>query len=493
MYIRSNMATIAAPESKLKASLNLIIVQIALFLVPLFAVPYIVARVGIEHYGAFVFCQTIMGLLSVVISYGFMHTAIRDIAQCKTLRRLRHEFRIIFYARFAMLMVTAGIALSLLTIEKIAGEKTLYLYSFLYLFVTVFDLAFVYQGVEQLRDYAVLSLIGSGLVVILLVFLVRRTEDYVYLPVIFTVPRLLMSFVGVIWIQARLHIGLGRVHIRGVLDRLKRDLRYFISNMFMLVYTRATIVMLGILSTNVNVALYAIADQVIFAYSMIQGKVSTVYHPQIAKALQNALADGADKARESVQLMSLLSVTGVIFIEFFAHEILSVFVPASESGATVVLSILALNIITISISSILGIQILLSLKRDGELLLPSICAAALNMTLGALLIATWGHIGAAIAVVSIETFVCAYMYRRVMNYGVIVFTPDILWPLAKYSVVLLTCAFVIKLALSSLGVAALASLALGALLYAAMAVIMLQSLEIIDFRGRRVLIGNNLG
>ena len=75
-------------DSKLKSSINLIVVQLCMFGIPLVATPYVIRKIGIENYGAYIFYQSVIALLSVISNYGFVQTGVRDIANAKSLRRL---------------------------------------------------------------------------------------------------------------------------------------------------------------------------------------------------------------------------------------------------------------------------------------------------------------------------------------------------------------------------------------------------------------------
>lgn len=477
-------------DSKLKSSINLMIIQVGLFLLPILAMPYIVSTVGIERYGAFVFFHTVMGLLSVIVNYGFQHTGVRDIANCRTVRKLRHEYSHIFYSRLVILLAVLLISIFLLSLEKFRADKVLYLYSYLYLFAMVFDISFVYQGLEQLKDYAIINLIGSAFVLLLLFSVIKDEADYIYLPVVFSLPRILLSLFAIYLIYFRLRVIPVVFSIKGIVGKLTSGFSCFVSNILMVIYTRATLVLLGFLTTNAFVGYYAIADQLVFAYLMIQGKVSSVYHPQITKAFRSSLAEGSSKASESVFLMAILSIAGMLFIQCFAYEILYLFLGDGAQHSEAVLMILSLNLISVSINSILGIQVLLSLNRDLDLLKPSLYAAAVNLILGGIFIYFFKHIGAAATVVTIELGICTYMYVKVRNYGVKLLTWKIIGKLGKYTVALMCIALGLRGVGNGLPVGVLVKLLIVGLMYSVCVAVILQWMNMVDFRSRRMVFEN---
>src|SRR3990172_12241818 len=104
-----------------------------MFFIPLLAIPYIIGKVGIEKYGAFIFFQAVMGLLSVIGSYGFIQTGVRDIANARTLRKLNYEYALIFYSKFFALAAAVLLGLILFLFDKFNSDSQLYAYSFLFL------------------------------------------------------------------------------------------------------------------------------------------------------------------------------------------------------------------------------------------------------------------------------------------------------------------------------------------------------------------------
>lgn len=475
-------------DSKLKSSINLMLLQLGSFVLPIVAVPYIVSTVGVEHYGAFVFFQTVMVLLSVVINDGFFQTGVRDIANCRTIRRLKHEYSHIFYARLLLLSCVVLIAVSLLFFDKFNAERILYGYSFLYLVAMVLDFSFLYQGIERTQEYVFINLVGNMCVLILLFVMIRGEADYVYLPVVFAVPRVVIAGCAMYLLYVRLRVLPAVFSMRGIVGKIRDGLSCFVLNVFMVLYTRATTVLLGLIGNHTAVGYYAIADQLVSAYSSIQAKVSTVYHPQIARGFGNSLAEGNAKASENIQLMALMSIAAFMFIQSFAYEILSVFVGGHAQHAQTVLRILAFNIITISVSFILGIQILLSLRRGRDLLIPSILAAAMNMSVGAALIYSFQHIGAAISVAVIEAFMCGALYRKVRRYGVEVLGGRVLRRLGWYAMGVLCVALILRGLLASLGVGHITGVVLMGLLYMMCVAGILQCMNLIDFKNRKVVI-----
>lgn len=475
-------------DSKLKSGVNLIIVQFGLYFIPLVTIPYVVKVVGIGNYGKYAFFQAVMGLLSVIINYGFVQTGVRDISVCKTLKDINREFSHILYSKFLALFLTLFIGLGLFIFPKFQDEKLLYSYSFLSLLVIFLDTAFVYQGIEKLKDYVNINLVGNVVVLVLLFTFVKRKEDYVLLPVVFLIPRIAVSFFSIYFLHFRFRIIPNVLSIDGIMEKLKSNFNIFATNISAILYTRATQVILGVVAGNEFVGYYVIADQLVFAYSNIQGKISTVYQPQIAQAFKDDFNDGIAKARENAFIIFLIAIPGFLFTQFFAHEILYILYKEHADYSEAVLRILSMNFVTMHLSYIMGIQILLSLYKDKDILRPSIYAAILNLTLGSFLTYYLRHIGAAVSVTVIECLIFIYFYRKVRSYGIVVLDRKLLLRLLNFITPLALILTALKFLYVFLSLSIYVKFPVLVAIYGIFILLILRSLNLVDFKNRKVMV-----
>lgn len=475
-------------DSKLKSSINLIIVQFCMFFIPLLAIPYIVGKVGIEKYGAFIFFQAVMGLLSVIGSYGFIQTGVRDIANARTLRKLNYEYSQIFYSKCCVLLVAVFVGLILFSFDKFIAEKELYLYSFLFLVVNFLDMSFVYQGIEKLKDYTIANLIGNVFYLFALFAFITDKSDYVYLPLVLAIPRIIASLYSIVALYFRFKIAPAFFSFDGITRKIKEGFSFFMTNIFAIIYTRAPVVLLGIITNNTYVGYYSLADQLVSAYSMIQGKVSTVYQPQIASAFRNNFSDGVSKAKENMLTISIIAIAGFIFIQFFAYDMLFFLFKENAMHSEVIFKILSSNLISIHLSSIFGIQILLALHKDKDLLKPSICAAFLSLSIGPVLIFYFKHVGAAISVTLIEIIIFLYFYAKVKSYGIEVLDRRLIQKLINYTFSLVFLLAFLKFLYSSIDINIYIKFSAIVSLYGLSILVILKLLNIADFKNRKIIV-----
>lgn len=475
-------------DTKLRSGMNLVAIQLGLYLIPLVTVPYIVRTVGIENYGKYAFFQAVVGLLAVVCNYGFVQTGVRDIAVCDDLKGLNSEYSSIFYSKFFALIASIAIGLMLLVSPRFSSEPELYTFSLLYLAAVFLDTSFVYQGIEKLKDFVNISLAGSVVTLIFLLWAIRTESDYRYLPVVFNMPRLLACLISIVLLYLRFRIAPGKLDMRVVVTKMRGNLNFFISNIFIILYTRATSVFLGLFAGTTFVGYYAIADQLTYAYSNIQGKVSTVYQPQALQAFKEGIDKGRALVRESILAVAVIAISGFLFTQFFAGEILGLLFENSALYSAVPLRILSFNFLTIHLSSIFGMQILLALYKDKDILRPSIYAAVLNLTAGCASIYFFKHIGAAASMAGIELFILFYFYVKVRRYGIEVFDGRLIQRLFNFLFSLVCFLIILKGAYVYTDSSAYLKFPVSVILYGLYIIAALRFLKMVDFRNRRILL-----
>lgn len=477
-------------DSKLSSSVNLAVIQLCMFAIPLIATPYIVSRVGIVGYGKFIFFQTVMGILGVIGNYGFMQTGVRDVANATTLPELNREFSRIFFSKAFTFAVSALAASMLFLFDRMTGEWTLYSFSFLFLVVNFLDVSFVYQGIERLKDFVFANLVGNVIYLFALFYFIRAEQDYVYLPVVFCVPRILASGFSLLALGWR--FGIRPVFLKSgeVAWKIRYGFSFFLTNVFSMVYTKMNVILLGVIANNASVGYYAIAEQVVFAYCAIQGKVSTVYQPQISSAFERNFAEGVEKARENLTVVLLMSASVFLFVEFFSFDILHLLFAENAAPTNTVMMIMAVNFIVLNATGVLGVQVLLSLYKDNELLKPTVAAALCNLVLAPVLIYMLAHTGAALSVVIVETGLLVYFYGRNRAYGINLLDRVEVKTLSSYVVTLLPALVLLKIATMYSTLNPVFTLGASSALFALYVLGVLRAFGIVDFRNRRIVLGH---
>ncbi|HPG31512.1 MAG TPA: oligosaccharide flippase family protein, partial [bacterium] len=379
-------------DSKLKAGIHLTIIQFGLLVIPIITMPYIVDKIGMEKFGAVIFFQSIMNLLSVIINYGFAQTGAPDIAKAASGRKLNFEYSNILFSKIFLLFLCLLIALILYAvIPKFNNEKQLYFLSLIILVFNCLDISFLFQGVERMKDYMILNFLANILVVFLLFYFVKKPEDYILIPVIFFGPKVFASGAAILYASVIFKIKPNMFFFTAVLRKLRNGINFFASNIFSILYAQTSSIMLGFLGGDISVGIYSLADKLCIAYTIIQSKIAVVYQPQIAKDFKKGIIEGSIRAKENIFFTLIAAIPVFFFCQFFAEDILFLFFQNKGADSVNILRMLSLNFISIGLSGILSCNILISIGRADEMLRPSVITAIINCILGGTLIYFFRH------------------------------------------------------------------------------------------------------
>jgi O-antigen/teichoic acid export membrane protein len=171
------------------------------------------------------------------------------------------------------------------------------------------------------------------------------------------------------------------------------------------IYWQLDIILLSLLSTASEVALYGLAFKVVSALLTVPFYVLITLAPEYARLTDNRerLDQVVQKAFTAMQVSAAPIL--VLFI-IFAPEITHLAGGSEFYGATVVLQILMLGVAVSYLSAIFG-QVLISVNRQKWNLFLTLIAVGTNLALNLALIPLWGARGSAVAFVASEAVALA--------------------------------------------------------------------------------------
>ena len=129
-------------------------------------------------------------------------------------------------------------------------------------------------------------------------------------------------------------------------------------------------------------------------------------------------------------------MAGFAFTQVFSYEILYTLFRNNGLHSKEVLLLLSTTFVTVQLSSILSIQVLISINKSSDLFLPSLLIALLNIVLCSISVMFFKHIGAAFSVALIEIFLLLYFNHRVLFYGIKLFSHRFFIVMTKYLLML---------------------------------------------------------
>lgn len=285
--------------------------------------------------------------------------------------------------------------------------------------LTLFYTGF-FQGLKKPIVAQLPDLIFKPLIIIIVIFFLRERFD---LDTLFLVNFYATTFALLYFFSLKIpfssKVSLNdRLASKVKLDWLRLGLGFQAITVCNVFIVQTPILMLGFLSNESSVAIYAIASKVANLLTLFLVSANTVVAPLVSELYSKKNFYELNKLMQSVsRFVSILTVLSAMIIIFMSEEILSLFGSEYMQGK-IILYILCLSCLFNSLTG--GVSYLLSLSGKQNIVIKILFLCSfLSIVLNYFLISIYGIIGAALSVLLITTLWNVLMFIYVVrNMGI---------------------------------------------------------------------------
>ena len=382
--------------------------------IPVIITPYISRTLGLENNSIYSFVETVVTLIAIFGTIGTFLYGSRKVAYVRdnkyNLSKCTYEII------FLKLILLVPILLLYIIFFCITGKYKLYFLISIMIISSSLEITWFFNGLEEFKLITIRNFIIKMCFVISLFLFVKTENDltnYFWIVVI----NGFVSNICMYPLLKRYIYPLKEVNKLNVFSHLKESFVLFIPQSANYIYSYSDKIMLGLLTpTLTNVGIYD------YAYRIVKMIISLLQ--SIGYALLSRIANLSSKNDEDgIKKYINLSIKFTLFLSlpmmFGLIGISKVFVPLYLGNeyietSKVIYYLCPLVLIT-SLNSVLGVQLLLAVKKDVEYIRCTVLGAVINIALNFALIPKYGIIGACITsllsefvVLILETF---YSYR----------------------------------------------------------------------------------
>lgn len=240
---------------------------------PLVTLPYLTRVLSLDAYGVVAYVKSLIIYATLVIEFGFLLSATRDIVQAKENKvalgkivgRTTEAKLVLSGLAFAILV------LMVLLIPILRRHPLFALLSFGPPFLSIFLYDYLFRGLEKMHLITLRFLIMKGTATVLTFIFIKGDYQLLLIPIF----DILSSLLAVFWVHrcvSRLGIKILPVRMSEVLEDLKTSSVYFFSDMAGTAFGAFTTLLVGIYLSNGDVAYWGILSTLIAA-------VQTMYSP----------------------------------------------------------------------------------------------------------------------------------------------------------------------------------------------------------------------
>lgn len=366
---------------------------------PLILMPYVTQNLGSYAYGGYVYYESISQYLAFALTLSTLVYGSREIGYVKSNLNERSKiFRDIIFLRLTLFI---AILTTLLFLYIIKIKFSIEFYVFLiFLLSSVVDCTFFLQGIGDFKKLAIRTILLKSLNIILVLILIKNPEDLIKFILITTGTSLIANS----WL---FYESLKKIDIKEFYFNYKSILNRF-SGIMKLVLVQASILvslyigksLLGILTTLDQVAYFDIAFKFILLTQLITSSISAVVMPEISNLVYSRKKEKMKALATDSLAMSLYIMIPIFFlIQLCASEVINIFFTEEFIASIILLKILAVMILIIPFGNVIGVQLLIPMKKEFTISLAPFLGLITNSMFCILLIPKYGVIIAALGAV----------------------------------------------------------------------------------------------
>lgn len=298
------------------------------YILPLITLPYLIRVIGVENFGLISFYAAIMMYFSVLTDYGFNLSATKDISIYRgNKEKLSEIFSSVMIIKFSLLVVSCFIIFLLLMIfPRLNDNKSLFLMSFLSVVGQFLFPVWFFQGIEKMKYITYMTVFSKLLFTVSIFFIVKEVDDYILVPLLTAFGNILSGGISLILVNKKFGVNFKFQKPKVISFHLKQGWYVFISRVFASLYSTTNVIILGVLTNDVVVGQYSIAEKIVTAVVNIYLPINQALYPYLAKLHKdnfNAFVRTVKKISIFFLGFSTLIYLSLVFLTKYIVELVS--------------------------------------------------------------------------------------------------------------------------------------------------------------------------
>ena len=399
-------------QSLAKNSIYNIINKCQRLVFPLVSSVYVSRIILPEGVGKVSAAQNIVSYFVLIASLGIPVYGVKKIAECggddQKRGRIFSELFVINSASsvfcsllYLVVVLSFGYFQSRIAISLIAG---------ILLFANFFSVEWFYQGTENYKYLMCRGTVATALALLVTFLFVKKESDYLIYALICTLYTVIPYFVDAGLLIKKHCLKFSDIEIR---YHLKPIFILLASSVAIEIYVLTDVTMLAFIKGDEAVGYYTNAMKVVAVLRTLIAAVCAVYLPKLSFYYSKGETESFLKlAKKGIGILTTLAVPAAVGLVVVSDVLIPIFFGKAFVPSSLTAKILALSVITVTLSNFTGYQILTVINKEKHVLISTIIGAAVNVILNIFLISRLSYNGAAIA--SVITEACVSVYQIVV-------------------------------------------------------------------------------
>lgn len=394
--------------------------QFASYILPLITLPYLTLVLGPDRFGLTQYAISLITYFQYFTDYGFNLSATRELAIVRNDKEKVSEiFNSVMFIKILLTVTSFIILLAIVTlIPKFSADADIYLLTFCMVIGYVLFPTWLFQGMEYMKYTSILNIIGKVIFTVLIFVFIHQSSDYLLVPVINSFGFIVVGVLGIYISLTRFDIKVKIPPVESIKYHLKEGWHVFVSTIAINMYTTTNTFLLGLLTNNTLVGYYSIAEKIILAVNGLINPISQALYPFISRSVHDDKKTSIQFIRKITKIMAIVGVILSLGLFVFSEPIILILFGRAYHNSITVLRILSIVPLAVSLSTIFGIQTMLTFNYKKAFTTIVMLGGILDIILGIILIILMKEIGIAISFAVTEIFITIAMFMFLQRKGI---------------------------------------------------------------------------
>lgn len=402
------------------------ILTMSSFIFPLITFPYISRILLPEGTGKVNFAISVVTYFSMFAQLGIPTYGVRACAKYRDdkekLSRTVHELLMINLLMVVFAYIAFGVALSV--VPKFAQEKTLFLIISITILLNALGVEWLYKALEQYSYITIRSVIFKIIALVAMFMLVHQKSDYeIYgaIAIFATSASNVLNFINL-----RKYIYLKPLGEYQIKQHIKMILVFFSMSVATTIYTNLDNVMLGFMKGDTDVGYYGAAVKIKMILVSFVTSASAVLLPRASYYVDKGLMDEFYRIlKKTMHFVVMIAIPLTVYFILFAEEGILFLSGVEYKNSIIPMQIIMPTLVLIGITNVTGIQMMVPLGKEKQVLHSVIAGAVTDLILNIIFIPRYGAAGAAFGTLVAEIIVLIWqcISIRKIKSGVFTETP----------------------------------------------------------------------
>lgn len=368
-------------------------------LVPLITFPYCSRIFLAEGMGQINFAQSITNTFTLFASLGIYTYGVREGAKVGGDKSLFSSFatQILTINLTSTLFTYIVFVVCLFTVPKFGAYKLLLLIYGITIGFAALGLDWVYGAYEEYAYITKRQILVQVFTLAALFLLVHKRDDIYIWAAISVISNVGANVFNIIYAKKYITFRSSRIELRSLVPHITPILILFATRLASVVYANIDSILLGFMTTDTSVGLYAAAVKINTILITFFSAMSPVFVPRIVEYLGNKEWDNYYIfLKKAFALVLMVGIPAVIGLELLSEEVIMVLSGAAFLNAVTTMRILTPIVLINTIAGVFYYDFLVPRKKEKYVLICTAIAALVNVIVSASCIPVWSQNGAAI-------------------------------------------------------------------------------------------------